>query len=166
MFIKNILYLFLISIAFVSCDYEPPGLEKSAGESSFSIRVVQIKCAASLDDCKDGLAHGVSAISFYSHDPCEDINDSSPIVASGSSTLSCDGSTCNTDINEFLNGNVLVKSLSQGSYTLVSFIDLNENSLPDLDEPYLCAHDVQISASKNNSALSVVLVRTSAEAIL
>ena len=166
MFIKRIIHLFLISIVFVACDYELPGLEKSAGESNFNIRKVQIKCSASLDDCRESLVDGVTATSFYTQETCENINDSTPTVASGSSSLSCDGSTCNTEINEFLKGNVLVESLPQGSYTLVSYIDLNENSHPDSDEPYLCAHDVQISASKNNTALSVVLVRTRAEAIL
>ena len=166
MFVKRVIHSFLISIALVACDYEPPGLEQSEGKSNFNIREVQIKCTASLDDCRDGLLEGASAISFYTEETCENIIDSTPTVASGSSSLSCDGSACNTEINEFLNGNVLVESLPQGSYTLVSYIDLNENSHPDSDEPYLCAHDVQISASKNNSALSVVLVRTKAEAIL
>lgn len=158
--------LFLLFLIFASCDYELPGFEESKGEADFNIRQVQLKCTASVDECKDGEVDGLIAKSFYTEDDCENINDSSPTVAAGSSTLSCDGPTCNTDINEFRNGDVLVQSLPKGSYTLVSFIDLNDNNLPDLDEPYLCAHNVQISASKNNSALSVELVRTRAEAIL
>ena len=156
------LMLFIL-LPLAACEFEPPGLEQSEGEAFFKIRTVQLNCTGSVDECKDDSLDDVTAITFYTEEDCNNIVDSTPTVATGSSPLTCDSNSCNTEINEFSKGGAPVESLSQGSYTLVSFIDLNANSLPDLDEPYFCAHEVQISASKNNALVNVVLVRLRSE---
>lgn len=159
--------LTLISLSlFVSCEFVVPGLEGSSGESSFYVRTVEVSCSDDLQICADQTATDLAAKSFYTSDDCENISDSSPVIALGSSKLLCNSESCFSKIKDFVNGDTPVNSLPTGNYSLVSFIDVNDNSLPDSDEPYLCAHDVQISALKNNTVLNVVLIQTRAEAIL
>lgn len=159
--------LMLISLdLFISCQFEPPGFEESSGENKFYVRTIEMSCTSDLTICADQTARDLAAKSFYTSDDCENISDSSPVIALGSSKLLCNSDSCFSKIKDFVNGDTPVNSLPTGTYSLVSFIDVNENSLPDSDEPYLCAHDVQISALKNNTILNVVLIQTRAEAIL
>lgn len=159
------MWKFLVLILFTSCIIEPPDLSGISEDDSFFIRKVDVECEDTVAICSDQSANAYEAIVMYTTDTCQDFDLSSPVVAMGTSTVSCDDDTCFSTHNEFTesNGEVALESLPAGRYSLVSFIDVNANSFPDSDEPYLCAHEIQISALKANARIQVVMVRLRSE---
>ena len=149
----------------VGCNFQPPSLSSSSRSDEFFIRNIQVSCEDELTICADQSADQSRTISYYTTESCQNISDSTPVIALGNSQLLCNDSSCSSQINEFFDEEVPVSSLPEGSYSLVSFVDVNDNFLPDSDEPYLCAHNVEISALKNNTTLSVLLTQTRSESL-
>lgn len=157
--------LFMLMLFITACKAIPPGLGESSGDAYFYVRSVKITCADTVEICDDRSANNLDAVVMYTTDLCQDFTDSSPVVALGASKVLCNDQNCISNIVTFKNGESPLESLPSGSYSLVSFIDVNANSLPDSDEPYLCAHDVQISALKNSTRIEVVMVKLKSESI-
>ena len=158
--------LFIAALFFTSCKAIAPGTGLKSGEEYFGIRNVSITCSDSVGICADGSAHDMQAMVLYTTDICQNFTDSSPVVALGSSPVLCQSQSCISDIIDYFSGESPLTSLPAGNYSLVSFIDVNTNSLPDSDEPYLCAHNVQITALKANSDLQVSMVMLRSEALI
>jgi hypothetical protein len=124
--------------------------EKSGKHSNYKIRKISIICS-SQKGCVDETAEDDLAYVIYTNDKCEGYGLSSPVFAQSSKKVKCLNRKCGTKLNVFMTstGSVKVTHLVGGSYTVVSFIDMNHNESLDLGEPYFCKESIAISAKES-----------------
>jgi len=134
----------------------PPS--QTSGDSRYNsfVREVSVKCSKA-DACKDKSAENLNTYAVYTTDYCKNYQDTSEYLAMSSAKLICNDVNCSAQISNFVNsdGGTDLSSIIAGDYTLIVFIDSNDDKMISKHEPYFCSDNVSLDFQKKNTVLEV-----------
>jgi hypothetical protein len=124
--------------------------EKSGEKSKYKVRNISVSCT-SRPDCSEGDAHNNLLYVLYTTDECGSFGLSTPVIAQATKKIKCREGLCAVKVNNFKmnNSHENLTHLPQGTYTLVSFVDMNDNESLDLGEPFFCSENIEISVMES-----------------
>ena len=154
--VSQILAPFLF-ILFGSCELIAPNTSTGSGAQVTNLRNIKVICEQEDIPVCFGSDNTYKAIVRYSKEPCKDLDHLSLYFAQGSAELLCSSDECNALVKDF--EFVDTSYVDSGEYTLLSFIDKNQNENLDIDEPFFCAEGVELNASKRLVNIDVKILR-------
>lgn len=158
---KKILYCLLASLLFVSCVITPPSTDNGdPSVSKTNLRSIEVKCIESTY-CLNGSSFAYEAVAIYTTDGCNSFESTSPIVGLSREELTCDDSGCHGFVHSFKKEDGVEDAIvtNNGQYSLVAFIDINNNEFPDIGEPFYCNAEVDITAAKRLTNIQIEIDR-------
>ncbi len=184
---KQIFITIIISSCFTACVLTPPSTSPEGSKVIMSnLRSVEVRCSEESVCLTKNEGEELKAVVFYAKEECRLFDNSSEVVAMQAAALNCGVKTeapanpldspkstsvapgvaaaaepCHAKLESFLdlNGDKLLL-VEEGQYSLLAFIDVNQNNFPDVGEPFYCNDTVEISPYKRLVNISLQIVKT------
>ena len=156
--------LIALKILMTSCLITPPSVRDGRPELKSNLRNVKVTCVEETY-CKPEENTDYEIVTYYTYDGCNTFDASSPVIALSREDLKCERAGCVGHINTFKDeaGMEDVVFADSGEYTLVIFVDVNQNESIDDDEPFFCNEEVEINSAKRLVELKVEITRSLAD---